>query len=79
MVGLLAVAAIASAQTASVLTIDDAVALALKGNSEVQSAALDVYRAKEQTASLKTTRLPQFQVYALGGELLRQVSFTVPQ
>lgn len=77
--GLLTVAAIASAQSASVLTIDDAVALALKGNREVQSAALDVYRAKEQTTSLKTTRLPQFQLYALGGELLRQVSFTVPQ
>jgi outer membrane protein TolC len=77
-VGLLAVAAIANAQAASVLTIDDAVALALKGNREVQSAALDVYRAREQSAALKTTRLPQFQIYVLSGELLRQVSFTVP-
>src|SRR4030095_3530494 len=67
------------AQPASVLTIDDAVALALKGNRQVQSAALDVFRAKEESAALKTTRLPQFQVYALGGELLRQVTFTVPQ
>jgi outer membrane protein len=78
-VGLLAIAAIASAQTASVLTIDDAVGLALKGNREVQSAALDVFRAKEESAALKTTRLPQFQIYVLGGELLRQVTFTVPQ
>ena len=62
-VGLLAAAAAARAQTASQLTIEDAVALALKENREVQSAALDVYRAKEQTAALKTTRLPQFQVY----------------
>jgi outer membrane protein len=77
--GLLAIAAIASAQSGSVLTIDDAVALALKGNREVQSAALDVYRARQQSAALKTTRLPQFQIYVLGGELLRQVSFTVPQ
>ena len=77
--GLLVVAVIASAQPASVLTIDDAVALALKGNRQVQSAALDVFGAKEESAALKTTRLPQFQVYALGGELLRQVTFTVPQ
>ena len=77
--GLLVVAVIASAQPASVLTIDDAVALALKGNREVQSATLGVDRAREETAALRTTRLPQFQIYALGGELLRQVSFTVPQ
>lgn len=76
-VGLLAAAAIVSAQTVSVLTIDDAVAFALKGNREVQSAALDVYRAKEQTAALKTTRLPQFQIYALGGEPLRTFSFSI--
>ena len=77
--GFLAVAAIASAQPASVLKIDDAVALALKGNREVQSAALDVYRAREGTAALKTTRLPQFQIYVLAGELLRQITFSIPQ
>jgi outer membrane protein TolC len=77
--GLLMVGVIASAQAASVLTIDDAVAIALKGNRQVQSAALDVFRAKEESAALKTTRLPQFQIYVLSGELLRQVTFTVPQ
>jgi outer membrane protein TolC len=79
LVGLVEIAAIASAQTRSVLTIDDAVALALKGNREVQAAALDVFRTKEESAALKTTRLPQFQIYVLSGELLRQISFTVPQ
>ena len=77
--GLVVGAVIASAQPPSALTIDDAVALALKGNRQVQSAALEVFRAKEESAALKTTRLPQFQVYALAGELLRQVTFTVPQ
>ena len=75
----LTVAAISRAQTTSVLTIDDVVALALKGNREVKSAALGVDRAREETAALRTTRLPQFQVYALGGELLRSLSFTVPE
>ena len=76
--GFLAVAAIASAQPASVLTIDDAVALALKGNREVQSAALDVDRAREETAALRTKRLPQFQIYALGGVPLTRATATVP-
>lgn len=76
--GLLAIT-IARAQTSSVLTIDDAVALALKGNRQVQSAALDVDRAREESAALKTTRLPQFQTYALGGEALRPIKFNIPQ
>ena len=77
--GLLAGTAIATAQTVSVLTIEDAVALAMKGNRQVQSAALDVDRAREETAALKTTRLPQFQIYALGGQALRSFTFTIPQ
>ena len=44
--------------TVPVLTIDDAVALALKENLRVQSATLDVDRTKEETAALKTNRLP---------------------
>jgi hypothetical protein len=69
------------AQTASppVLTIDDAVATAMKGNRRVQSSALDVSRAAEGTADVKTTRLPHFQAYVLGGESLRSIDFTIPQ
>jgi outer membrane protein TolC len=51
----------------------------LKENLRLQSTPLDVDRAKQDTAALKTTRLPQFQLYALGGETLRPISFTVPQ
>jgi outer membrane protein len=77
--GFLAVAAIARAQPASVLTIDDAVALALKGNREVQSAALEVDRARAEAAALSTKRLPQFQIYALGGVPLTRATATVPE
>ena len=71
----------ASAQTASpnVLTIDEAVATAMNGNRRVQSSILDVSRAGEGTADVKTQRLPHFQVYALGGEALRSIDFTIPQ
>jgi outer membrane protein TolC len=71
----------ASAQTASptVLTIDEAVATAMQGNRRVKSSVLDVSRASEATADVKTARLPHFQVYALGGEALRSIDFTIPQ
>jgi outer membrane protein TolC len=69
------------AQTASlpVLTIDDAVAVAMKGNRRVQSSILDVSRASEGTADIKTERLPHFQVYFLGGEALNSINFKIPQ
>src|SRR5215471_17682456 len=76
---LLMVVAIAQGQTAPILSLDDAVALAVKGNRQVQSSALDVNRAQEETAAAKTNRLPQFSLYLLGGEALRPISFTIPQ
>ncbi len=71
----------ARAQIASpaVLTIDDAVETAMKGNRRVQSSILDVSRAGEGTADVKTQRLPQFKVYFLGGEALRSIDFTIPK
>lgn len=70
----------ANAQSASppVLTIDEAVATAMKGNRGVQSSVLDVSRAREGTAEAKTQRLPHLQLFALGGEALRSIDFTIP-
>src|ERR1700685_3515199 len=67
------------AQTAPlpVLTIDDAVAVAMKGNRRVQSSILDVSRAGEATADVKTERLPHFQVYFLAGEALNSINFKI--
>jgi len=78
---LLAAGGGARAQTESppMLTIDDAVATAMKGNRRVQFSILDVSRAAEGTADVKTGRLPHFQVYFLGGETLNSVNFTIPQ
>jgi len=71
----------ARAQTASlpVLTIDEAVATAMRGNRRVQSSMLDVSRAGERTADVKTERVPHFQVYFLAGEALNSINFTIPQ
>jgi outer membrane protein len=71
----------ARAQTSSppVLTVDDAVATAMKRNRRVQSSILDVSRAGEGTADVKTGRLPHFQVYFLAGAALNSINFTIPQ
>lgn len=69
------------AQVASppVLTLDEAVALAMKGNRQVQSSALDVARAREGKAAVKTQQFPQISLYFLGGESLRSIDFTIPR
>src|ERR1700722_2418978 len=64
---------------AQVLTLNDAVALALKDNRNVQISALDVAKAGEATAETKTTRLPQLSTYILGGESLTPIDFTIPR
>ena len=74
---LLAVGSGANGQTASppVLTIEDAVALAMKGNRRILSSELDIHRAAEGTAATKTQRLPQFNIYLLGGGTLQPIKF----
>jgi outer membrane protein TolC len=64
---------------AQVLTLNDAVALALKDNRSVQISALDVAKAGEATAETKTQRLPQLSTYILGGESLTPIDFTIPK
>ena len=64
---------------AQVLTLNDAVALALKENRNVQISALDVAKAGEATEATKTARLPQFNAYILGGESLTPIDFTIPR
>ena len=62
-----------------VLTVEEAITVAMKGNRRVKSSDIDVQRAAEGTAAAKTLRLPQFNLYFLGGETLRPISFTIPQ
>jgi outer membrane protein TolC len=64
---------------AQVLTLNDAVALALKENRNVQISALDVTKANEATAETKTARLPQLSTYILAGESLTPIDFTIPK
>lgn len=67
------------AQQSPTLTLDQAVALALKSNRQLQSSALDITKAEETTAEAKTARLPQFRSYILSGISLNPINFTVPR
>jgi outer membrane protein len=64
---------------AQVLTLNDAVALAVKENRNVQISALDIAKAGEVVAETKTNRLPQISAYILGGESLTPIDFTIPR
>src|SRR5215471_4362723 len=82
--GLLAIAAAAWSQEAAVpvgavLTLDQAVALALQNNRQIHNAALEVGKKTDQVAAARTYRLPAFDVYVLESYLLTPVDFTFQQ
>jgi outer membrane protein len=82
--GLLAMSAVAWAQEATVpsgvvVTLEQAVALALQNNRLVHNAALEVDKATDRVAAARTQRLPAFDVYVLESYLLTPVDFTFKQ
>ena len=82
-VALLAVlgAGISAGQEATsprVLTLDDAIRLAIANNRSLKVASLEVDKSKWQVAEVKTKRLPSFSGSVLGSQLLNEVSFNFP-
>jgi outer membrane protein len=82
--GLLTIAMVTWSQEAAgpvgaVLTLEQAVALALQNNRQVQNATLEVGKKTDQAAAARTYRLPAFNVYVLESYLLTPVEFTFPQ
>jgi outer membrane protein TolC len=63
----------------AVLTLDQAVALALQNNRQVQNAALEVGKKTDQVAVARTHMLPAFDVSVLESYLLTPVDFTFQQ
>jgi outer membrane protein TolC len=62
-----------------VLSLDEAVRLALAQNRLVRIAALQVDKAGEDLAAVRTRRLPAVSIDFLAGELLTPVSFAFPR
>ena len=62
-------------QPSEVLTLDRAIAMALEHNRQLQASALDIQRAEDRLAALKTRRLPAISFSALGGQRLTRLDF----
>jgi len=63
---------------APLLTLDDAVSLALKNNRLVKNSALEAQKFDFRVSTARSRRLPQFQFAVLGGELMNSADFTFP-
>src|SRR5882757_9587212 len=61
------------------LTLQDAIELAVRDNRQVRISVLGVIKAVEATAEVKTARLPQFSTYILAGSTMNTVNFTIPR
>jgi outer membrane protein TolC len=62
-----------------VLSVDDAVKVALADNRTLKIVSLNLDVHKQKLAADKTLRLPSFNTYAFGSELLNPISYFIPQ
>ena len=76
----LVVSAMAQDESASpdLLTIDQAVTIAVANNRDLKIVSLSVDSSKDKVLAAKTKRLPSFNLYAFGSQLLSPISFDVP-
>ena len=65
-----------AAQDVPLLTLDDAVSIALSNNRLVKNSALEAQKYDFQVSTIRSRRLPHFQFSVLGGELLQPFDFT---
>jgi outer membrane protein TolC len=76
---LLSIAAMAEepAGPAEPLTVDQAVQIALANNRNLKIVSFSLDGSKEKLAAEKTRRLPSFNTYVFGSQLLQPINFTV--
>jgi len=58
------------------LTLNDAVSIALANNRLVKNSVLEAQKYDFRVSTIRSRRLPQFQFTALGGELMHSFDFT---
>ena len=63
----------------NVLTLDQAVAIAIENNRPLKNATLEVARAGEKTAAAGTARLPALNLFGASGSLLTSTHFQFNQ
>lgn len=76
--GLLAALQLTAQEQSDVLTVDQAVKLAVANNRMLKITSLKLADTKEEYLAFKTHRYPSFQTFIFASELLAPVSFTVP-
>ncbi len=69
--------ALGSALSAQVLTLDEAIALALHNNRGIKNAALETARVGDRLAALRTKMFPSLNLYVLGAQQLQSFDFTL--
>ena len=72
-------AAIAAQEQPEVLTVDQAVKIALANNRTLKITSLQLDDTKESYLAFKTRRYPSFSTYAFGSQLLAPISFVVQE
>jgi len=60
------------------LTLDQAISAALQKNRLIKVAQIDISKAEQDVAVMKTNRLPQFKLDMMQGQFLSPVTFTLP-
>jgi outer membrane protein len=63
-------------QDVPLLTLDDAISIALSNNRVVKNSVLEAQKYDFQVSTIRSRRLPHFQFSVLGGELLQPFDFT---
>ena len=69
---------LAAQEQPEVLTVDQAVKIALANNRNLKIVSLNLDVHNEKLAADKTKRLPSFSTYVFGSQLLTPISYTVP-
>src|SRR2546430_2293033 len=64
-------------EPAKLLTLEEAVSLALSHNRELKQAGLEIHKQKEAFGEAKTHLYPRFDTYVLASELLTPLDFTI--
>jgi outer membrane protein TolC len=68
-----------AASPSEVLTLEQAIALALQGNRQIKTSALEVTKYEHRIAAAKTYRLPEFKTTVTGSQLLSAMNFKFDQ
>ena len=70
---------LAAQEQPDVLTVDQAVKIALANNRTLKITALQLEDTKQSYLAFKTHRYPSFNTYVFGSQVLAPFSFTVQQ